>query len=239
MSTSNTTATQRSRNQNQHHYYQQPSTHHLCHTSPRIMFPIKHGNLAIQAIVAFGSSEYMGYHLVRTHSFIELLDDFFLFKKNQYSTPVSSSRCRQTSWYPGAKDYGYAMPDVDLDYIFSFTVVPENGPSYKYWHDESQLPAYSSHSLLALAFVFHENPILLRLDSHFLLVRPLHYQMAKLEDFAVVNTGHWWGVSTCEWPAVRCSNADSQNVEAAAFINARPTIANMNNIPSKCRPKLV
>jgi hypothetical protein len=56
--------------------------------------------------------------------------------------------------------------------------------------------------------------------------------MAKLEDFAVVNTGHWWGVSTCEWPAVRCSNADSQNVEAAAFINARPTIANMNNIPS-------
>ena len=39
------------------------------------MFLTKHGNLAIQAIVAFDSSEYMGYDLVRAHSFIELLRD--------------------------------------------------------------------------------------------------------------------------------------------------------------------
>jgi hypothetical protein len=39
------------------------------------MFPTKHGDLAIQAIVAFDNSEYTEYDLVRAHSFIELLYD--------------------------------------------------------------------------------------------------------------------------------------------------------------------
>ena len=122
MSTSNTTATEVGIKIN----ITTINNHQLITCATPVHVLCSPSSMAIQAIVAFGSSEYVGYHPARTLSLIELLDDFFFKKKidTRHQSPAHAVVKHLDTLAPGTM--------IPFDYIFSFTAVPENGPSYKH-----------------------------------------------------------------------------------------------------------